>query len=168
MPNKKKLEAELISYKKIKFKIGEESTELNIKSIIELQKMLNDFIVYYENWEPYIDYYSKFTKDKISRNINDILNDSGEYMIGENFALFLDTGDEVSDGYVLANNNEAAEIIKEKYTTEYPDNTLQFDPEYSYCYIYTKDKDEAINFIWWSYKNIIKPKLESVKKINKN
>lgn len=44
------------------------------------------------------------------------------------------------------------------YEDKYGKNhTLLFDSEYSFCYVYTKDKEEAKRFLLFTYNDIVKP-----------
>ena len=88
-----------------------------------------------------------------------------QYQIGENFAAFLGMGRKINPGYTVSDNGEASYWIKKEYKKRFGKkavNKLDFDPESSYCYIYTTDKEEAIRFELWAYERIIKPALEIV------
>lgn len=103
--------------------------------------------------------YTMHTYQYYDRNIEADLDeeenfDTNEYSCGANFVIFINE----KSGYTrVTSNHEASKIIQEEFAKTYPDNTLIFDPEYSYCYITTTSKDEARSFRFWAYENYYKP-----------
>jgi hypothetical protein len=151
----------------IKFTIGNESHVLSAKGIKELKSHLSQWLEWYSHYIHYAKIYKDYSFDKIDDKLN--LNekrwaeyDEDEkyktYSIGSDFASFLQTKSE--NGY-FADNHKAAEIIKEDWAKEFPQwkKELSFDPERSFCYVYTEKRDVARAFLWWSYNKYIKDEL---------
>ncbi len=65
----------------------------------------------------------------------------------------------------FCNNAEASEIVKSDWKKQFPywEKDLEFDPESSFCYVYTKRRDVARAFRWWAYNKYIKHHLEDFK-----
>lgn len=127
-----------------------------------------NFVEYYEKWYSHWIIYMAYYDDKYPKGIDKILDDNEEgwggdekdrsYSIGANYATF------TSDDFKVVDNHEAADKIKEIYEKEFGvDHTLEFDPEQGNCYIYTKDRKEAKQFLEFMYTKIIKPTLDKIK-----
>lgn len=147
----------------LKLQIGKEISKIsNWKNIIEIQSFINDFIQYTEYWNQYIYYYKDYSMDKIKKFLDQQdIDRIDEYSIGENFALF--TQDKMSNSNNIPDNDAAAKKIKKMYEKKFGKNhELDFEPESSYCYIYTTNRKEAEQFLWWSYTEIIKPILDEI------
>lgn len=66
-----------------------------------------------------------------------------------------------------ADNNVAAIKIRKMYEKKFgKKHTLRFDSESEYCYVYTKNREEAEQFVWWSFKDIIEPVLADIRNTN--
>lgn len=139
-------------------------------SVMELFKMKNVLDSHLKNcshmWA-HLEYYKDYGEARIEQRLKeqedgiktaqDYLeqDEEFEYSIGDNYADYIKT----STG-VMSDNHKAAKIIKKEYTKQFGKNTLVFDSEMSYCYVYTKDKKEAKQFMLFVYEKYIKPYLE--------
>lgn len=136
----------------------------DIKDITDIKDMFSTYLEWREHWSSYLEYYNDF-----ENKIKDILNeqeaehdvDDGHfsYTLRENFAQF--TKDKSIHGY--SDNHAASKKIKKAYGEKFGKNTLDFDAEMSQLYIYTDNREEAEQFLLWSYLTYIKPTLNSIK-----
>jgi hypothetical protein len=166
------LEVENVGVKGIKFSIDGKEKLLSLEGVEKLRRHINSWFQYAEHWSHYIRYYNGYGPKKIKKRLDQMEKDyedykedypnGVEYEIGENFAQYLEIVHE--NGY--HSNNEAAREVKKMFKKDYPDlvKNLNFDPESSYCYVYTKDRYTAEVFKQWSYDKIIKPKLDEIEK----
>jgi len=137
------------------FNINGETREFNLIELLEMSDMIKEHL----NICSYIAHYLNCYKDyenKIDSEIDDMeleinSGDITEFSVGGEFNFFMG----------LSDNNAAAKKIKKDYTEEYGENTLIFDAEHSYCYVYTKNKAEAKQFQLFTYNNYIKPFLNN-------
>lgn len=151
----------------IKFTIGDESKVLKAKSIKELKSHLSQWLEWYSHYIHYAKLYKDYSLVEVDKELDQDENhwrdyDEDEecksYSIGNDFASFLKTKSE--SGY-FADNHKAAEIIQEDWAKEFPqwEKELSFDPEMSFCYVYTGKREVARAFLWWSYNKYIKDQL---------
>jgi hypothetical protein len=145
----------------VNFRIGDKIANLTPENANNLKEFVTYYIDWYNHWKHFMNYYKNYSKEKIIKLLNKSKNADNEYSIGENFAAF--TYDTLPDSNTQ-DNYKACEKVKELWEKEYgKDHTLKFDPECSYCYVYTKDFDEAIKFKLFVYNNIVKPELDKLK-----
>jgi len=151
----KKLGLEELRFNGLKFSIGdEEKTISELKSIKEIGDMIKWHIKFIETYQPYIDYYKDF-ENKINASLDGqavYFEENGYYEVGENFATFLE----------YESNHDSSEYIKKLIKNKFGKNNLEIDAEYSYCYVYSKNKEEAARFLLFAYREIIKPFLEKL------
>lgn len=136
----------------------------DVKDITEIKDMFSTYLEWREHWSRYLEYYINF-----ENKIKDILDaqeaehdiDDGHfcYTLRENFAQF--TKDKSIHGY--SDNHIASDKIKKAYYEKFGENTLDFDAEMSQLYVYTDNREEAEQFLLWSYLTYIKPTLNSIK-----
>jgi len=154
------------AFKGAEFNINGETKSYSIMELFKFQDFLKGHLKtcaylwrdlnYYKDFETKVE--QILTEQNNTKELDeafdivDIVDEEEEfqYSIGDNYAKFL----EVSD------NNKAAEILKKEYTKEFGQNTLEFDPESSYCYVYTEDREEAKQFLLFVYEKYIKSYLE--------
>ncbi len=155
MKKEKKLELEELKFNGMKFSIGDQEIIIDkLKSIKEIGNMINSHIKYIEVYQPYIDYYEDF-ENKIEALLDEQANyfeEFGCYELGEDFRIFLEG----------ESNHDASRYIKILVKNKFSENNLKFDTEYSYCYIYSKDRNEAARFLLFAYREIIKPFLDKL------
>ena len=152
----------------IRFSIGKESKLLSAKSIQGIKEHLNGWIEYYEFWSHYVNYYSDYGIDKIKEDLDtqekNHSENFSEYQVGDNFAAFLkELGYESNGG-----NNEAADEISRRFRKSSERNNylrrhLIFDPEYSHCYVYAKNREAAEAFLLFVWTDIIEPVITKIK-----
>jgi len=163
---KTKLTLESTGLSGVVFTLGKEQKKIGLASLQRMKGFIGRYLYLCEQMLPYIKYYRGFT-----RKIEKVLDESKkkeerkiEYSVGEDFALF--TGDRLdakSPLNCICDNHTAAKKIKALYEKKYGKSTLQFDTEASYCYVYTKDREEAKRFLLFTYRTIIKPVLDQLK-----
>ena len=126
-----------------------------IQSHLKTCSILVDDLNFYRHFEDNLD-------EMLDKMEKDFKRGHREYCVGNNFARFLNTAHEVprAGGMKICDNNKASKIIERDYKKEYGENTLKFDVEMSYCYVYTKDRAEAKRFELFTYNKYIKPQLE--------
>lgn len=162
-----KLEVSVVSFENgIEFKIGKEKKTLSWKSVFDLKNTLSHHCDWYNDWFHYVSYYTDWNIKIIEEHLDSFeeteeLN-AMEYSLSDNYAMF--TRSKSSNG-LMCDNHDAAKILKTEYKKEFGIKSVKkliFDPEMSYCYIYTKDKEEAKRFLWWVYKKYISPTLKNI------
>lgn len=151
---------QLEAFKNAVFTLGDNSREFNLLELIELSDLIRSHLKITAEIFHYLKYYQNFlTKiDGILDNIESEWNedDIKEYQIGEDFAWYLGATKKLKNH----DNHTAGEIIKKDYETKFPKHSLLFDSEYSYCYVYTKDRKEAERFLKFTYNKFIYPALK--------
>ena len=157
---------QLDSFKGAKFNINGETKSYSIMQLFKMRNVIDQHLKncaylwrdlnYYKDFETKVEQLLSEQEEGQTQSQEYLNQDKKiQYSLGENFAKFLET----SNGR-FADNHEAAKIIKKKYTEKFGDNTLEFDSEMSYCYVYTKNKDEAKQFLLFVYEKYIKSFLE--------
>ena len=147
----------------IEFSLGSETRIMTPKEVQETIEFFEEWQEWYENYIHYARYYKDYSIEKIEEGLKeDDLDiekgDMEEYSIGSNFASFL----QLKTKKGIANNHEVSKIIEDDWKKEFPEfsDKLTFDSEHSYCYVYTKDREVAKKFLWWSYIKYKKEKLK--------
>ena len=143
----------------MKFSLGDKEmstgiTISNIKFLKEINMMIKCHINFIEEYQPFVDYYKDF-ENKIDVLLDDqavFFEENGHYEVGADFGLFLGN----------RNNHNSSKYIKELIKDKFGKNNLEVEAEYSYCYVYSKDRKEAARFLLFTYRNIIKPYLENL------
>ena len=152
------------SFSGVKIELGNQERLMDSKTVIGIVDHLKEWLDWKVEWDHTVGYYKDFSKEKIEKDLNETEKkwekydeplEDRFYSIGGNYAQYLD----------LRSNNEAEEKIKNDFNIEFPqfNNILEFDVEHSYCYIYTKDREVAEIFTWWTYNKYIKPILDEFK-----
>ena len=151
----------------VKISLGEVSRIIDAKTAYEIKVHLSEWLEYYEHWAYYAKCYKGYSIEKINLELDQDENQWSEdddcvYSVGGSFAMFLGA---LSENGIFEDNGKAAKIIKKDWAIEFPNwkDELDFDPETSYCYVYTKNRDVAREFSWWTYNKYIK---ESLKEFN--
>lgn len=158
-PEQVKLNIEAKKLNEIKFSIGDKTITVDNNSLISIQNYIDNIMKFNTYWSLIVERYHNFTHAKIDSYLEQQKKNDNFY-IGENYADFLDTFNEVY--FQQPDNYMAADIIQQKYKKEFglkEFKKITFRPEASFCHIYTKDKKAAQKFLWWSYEKFIEPKL---------
>jgi len=152
---------QITAFKGAEFNINGETKSYSIMELFKLKDFLKGHLKtcaylwrdlnYYKDFETKVDKYLT-EQEEGQEQAQEYLgqDEKFEYSIGDNYAKYL----EVSD------NNKASRILKKEFTKKFGKNTLQFDAESSHCYVYTKDKEEAKQFLLFVYEKYIKSYLE--------
>lgn len=153
---------QLDGFKDALFNLGDNTRKMTFLELMDMHEIIRGHLVTCCRLFHDLKYYHNF-EDRISRMLDeqeeqykDHFADDGQplfYSVGGNFGGFM----EISTISGYSNNNEAARVLEEKYKQLNPDNTLEFDAEMSYCYVYTRDRKEAEEFLVYSYREIIRP-----------
>lgn len=133
--------------------------QTKVMTLIELTSAMDFIKEHLKNCSqilPALRYYDNF-EDNIEKILNDSFidgdpdddTDIGSYSIGDEYATYMK----------LSDNHEAADVLKYSYKEMYGENTLDFDPERSNCYVYTYDRNEAKQFLLFVYNKYIKSEL---------
>ena len=156
MEKKLKLGLEELHFNGMKFSVGDQEITIDkFQSIKEIYDMIKYHIKFTETYQPYMDYYKDF-ENRIDASLDgqeNYFEEFGRYEVGENFAMFL---------LDHKSNHDSSKYIQELVKNKFGKNNLKFDAEYSYCYIYSKDRNEAARFLLFTYREIIKPFLEKL------
>jgi hypothetical protein len=141
---------------------GESKLVDSLNTLREICDTVEDLISWYEHWGPYFVYYQDYSEAVVLKDLKaqEMRFDKewSNYSIGENFAQFMRLSFGDNPAHIkFPDNSKAAEILKREYKNTFGKNTLQFDPDSSHCYVYTKDKEEAVRFKMWVYHNYILP-----------
>lgn len=145
----------------INLKLGEVSRVLDVKTISSMVSHFEQWLEWYEHWVHKARYYKEYSIEKIEIDLDrqkkdwDDWDDSNkEYSIGDDFASYLELHTESG----FCDNGKASDIVEEDWKKEFPHwkDELIFDAESSFCYVYTKNRDAAREFSWWSYNKYIK------------
>ncbi len=157
----------LNAFKGAEFNINGETKTYSIMELFKMKDFLKGHLKtcahlyrdlkFYEDYdEAKIDKYLKEQEDGQSQAQEYLKQDEDfQYSIGDNFANYFNT----SNRKILG-NHQAEVIIKKEYSDKFGQNTLDFDSEMSHCYVYTKDKEEAKQFLLFVYEKYIKSYLE--------
>lgn len=152
--NKKPRLLQLNGFKNAIFNTGAEPRELNLLELANLNQMIRSHIKTCSEMISSLNYFKDF-ESKIEKVLEDSFREEdNEYEIGNEFCMYLENQGGCSS------NNEAAVIIQTDYEKKFGKSSLLFDPEHSYCYVYSKDKEEARKFLLFTYNKYIKPTLE--------
>lgn len=137
---------------------SERKVIFDMKTLIEIRDTLDDFIVFMSEMSQVVNYYYDFLEkiDDLLKKQEDDWSDPEpvEYSVSENYALYLKALDENQSKF---DNKAAAEILEREYREEFGENDLKFEPETSYCFIYTENKEDAKRFLKWVYEKHIRP-----------
>lgn len=164
-----KLEIIPIGIESITFKIGDAEKNLDLGTVSEVIQHLKFLIDYMEHYKHYVRMYKDYSEaiideelDKEESEFDDTMN---EYRVGCDFNTYCN----ILDDKILQSitNDNASKLFKAQYEKVYGKSTLIFDPERSFCYVYTKDKKEAKQFLLFTYNKVIKPALEKVQMTGK-
>jgi hypothetical protein len=160
-----KLELVNNSVQGIKLTLGDVSREINAEIVQGMISHLKQWLSWREHWIHVLMEYENYSLEKIRKELDleekAFDDENNEYRIGDEFSAFLETS---SKNGRMADNNQAAKIIRKDWNTEFPEHKkdIEIDPEMSYCYIYTKKKDVAEKFLWWSYNKYKKPVIDEI------
>jgi len=160
-----KLELLNNSVQGVKLTLGDVSRELNVESVQGIVSHLKQWLSWREHWVHVLKQYENYSLEKIREELDqeekDFDDENSEYRIGDEFSAFLETA---SKNGRMADNHQASKIIKADWKKEFPENEkdIIIDAEMSYCYIYTKNKDVAEKFLWWSYNKYKKPVIDEI------
>lgn len=157
---------QLTSFQGAKFNIDGKTKSYSIMKLLKLKDFLDTHLKYcayiyrdldyYQDYETKVDQYLTEQEEGMKQAQEHLKQgEEFEYSVSENFTKFLQT----SNGIML-DNHQASKILKKEYTEKFGDNTLLFDAEMSYCYVYTKDREEAKQFLLFVYEKYIKSFLE--------
>lgn len=138
----------------------------DIAKILEMRRMIDGYIKWYEFWIGQLDYYNNFN-EKIIEIIDEqavIRNTDADakYSFSENLALFTEDSKIAGQSVIYDNDKASAETLakfKEKYPNAAPINTII---DNDYVYMETDDRQTAINLYTFIYSNIIKPVLDAM------
>lgn len=150
------------------FNINGQTREFNIFELVEFYEFLKDHLITCSHLINTLNFYSNFEEtlderlDEMEKDFKE-RNNSREYCVGNNFAKFINTTHKIPKSKVkMSDNHKACKIVKRDYEEQFgKKHTLTFDAEMSYCYIYTKNREEAKQFELFAYNKYIKPVLES-------
>jgi len=153
--NKKTPLIQMNGFKDAIFTVGGKTTK---RSISDLSKLADTIQSHLENCrfmahelDRYKENYLETIDDILENQKKDFTEEDKEYSLGNNFAFYIDGA---------KSNDDAVRVIKADIEKEMPGNSLTFDPEYSFCYVYTENRDEAKAFLVYVYEKYIAPKLE--------
>jgi len=138
--------------------LGDSSRMLDAKTIRSVVDHFKQWLDWYAHWIHKAKYYKEYSTEKIELDLDrqekDWDKDDKEYSIGNDFASYL----ELYNKNGFCDNGKASDIIEKDWKKEFPHwkDELIFDAESSFCYVYTKNRDAAIEFSWWSYNKYIK------------
>ena len=154
---------EITAFKGAEFNINGETRTFSIMELFKLKDVLKEHLKTCAHLWRDLNYYKDYDEAKVDKYLSEQEEDQEQvqeykeelqYSLGENFAKFLGTSS------VMADNHQASDILKKEYTEKFGENTLEFDAEMSHCYVYTKDKQEAKQFLLFVYEKYIKSYLE--------
>lgn len=165
MEQKPKLELNNNSVRGVMLTLGDTTRELDHETVFRIVQHLNQWLSWREHWTDEIEWYKDYSfstiKTILDRQEEQFEEDDKEYRIGGEFSSYLGTP---SKNGLMADNNQAEKIIENDWKEEFPEHKddLVFDAEMSYCYIYTKKRDVAEKFMWWSYNKYKKPVIDLI------
>jgi len=160
-----KLELLNNSVRGIKISLGDISREFDVEAVQGMISHLKRWLSWREHWIHVLKQYENYSLEKIREELNleekDFDDDNNEYRIGDEFSAFIETS---SKNGKMADNHQASKIIRKDWDKEFPEHAkdIIIDAEMSYCYIYTKQKDVAEKFLWWSYNKYKKPVIDEI------
>lgn len=150
----------------ITFSLGSETRTFNLEDIKSISSHLESWLEWEEEWGYTIGFYKDYSLESIKIDLDEQEkgfgeDDGNEYSIGENFAKYLEIS---SDSGMWSDNHKASKIISKEWAKEFPEyeKDLTFDSEMSFCYVYTKKREVAEKFSWWSYNKYIKPTIDDI------
>lgn len=160
----------LEGFKKATFTIDGKTKDYSILKLAELYKFLGDHLKtcadlahtldFYREYEKKIDGLldkdEKYWKEDKYKEPEDVF----QYNCGGNYADYVKTSRKIGEGILVADNGKAGDILEAEFKKLYPDNTLLFDTESSYCYVYTSNREEAKTFLLYVYNKYIKVELK--------
>jgi len=150
------------AFKKTVFTIGGNAREFNFFEMIRLSNLIKKHLNTCVNMHHYLDCYQNFLEkiddrlNKEEENWKKHREDKKYYHVGEDFAMFTNSETEMG----MCDNHAAEEIIRKVYEKQFPNHTLEFDSESSYCCVYTECRPEAKRFLEFTYREFIRPTLE--------
>jgi hypothetical protein len=151
---------QLNGFEKAVVTLGDNTRELSLLELMRLGEMIKSHLIgcshmmqplsYYEDYENKID---QILEDEYNNFLTIDQEEENEFVFNvvENFAMYIEG---------CQSNHDAKQIVKKDYEKEFPNHTLEFDAEHSYCYVYTKDMEEAKRFSLFVYRKYIKPVLD--------
>lgn len=149
----------------VKMTLGDASRVLDAKTVSSVVAHLEQWLEWYQDWIHKARYYKDYSLEKIDKELDqdeknweDWDDSTREYSIGDDFASYLGLSTEAG----FCDNGKASKIVKSDWEKEFPQwkDELMFDPESSFCYVYTKNREVARTFSWWAYNKYIKHHLE--------
>lgn len=149
----------------VKMTLGEASRILDAKTIGSVVRHLEAWLEWYQHWIHAAKYYKDYSLEKIDEELNlqeknwdDWDDSSREYSIGDDFASYLGLSTEMG----FCDNGKASKVVEDDWKKEFAqwEKELSFDAESSFCYVYTKNREAAKAFSWWSYNKYIKEHLK--------
>jgi hypothetical protein len=148
--------------------LGDSSRMLDSKTIKSVVEHFEQWLDWHAHWIHEANCYKDYSIEKIDSELHEEAERSKmyddypiEYSVGFDFASYLGISTELG----FCNNTEASEIVKADWKKQFPywEKDLEFDPESNFCYVYTKRRNVARAFRWWSYNKYIKHHLEDFK-----
>ena len=150
---------QLHSFNDAVFNINGQEKTMNVFELMKMTDMLKGHLKNLSriSWDLYFydNYDDKRINEILDEDEKNWIGDEKEiYRIGGNYAEFMSmTSDRFYD------NHKATKVLKREFKKLYPKNKLSFDPEMSHCYIYSKNREEAFNFLKFVYDKYIEPYL---------